>query len=151
MSVRVNGELTIVKKPEGSCELSYCVNRAVVFCSAPGCQAELCGRPLVNGERHDRCAAHSKDAPVIRYVESSPSRDSDDSDDQDNSGGSDSKGHKGSAKKKLNDQGNSTTSSGTQEGSDKNLLQRNPRGVQGAHHYLSLIFWMTLQKLFKRE
>jgi hypothetical protein len=33
----------------------------------------------------------------------------------------------------------------------KVLLQRNSRGVPGAHHYLSLIFWMTLQKLFKRE
>ena len=41
MSVHVNGELTIVKKPEESCELSYCVNRAVVFCSAPGYKAEL--------------------------------------------------------------------------------------------------------------
>jgi hypothetical protein len=33
----------------------------------------------------------------------------------------------------------------------KVLLQRNSKGVPGAHHYLSLIFWMTLQKLFKRE
>ena len=122
-----------------------------MFCSAPKCKVKLCGRPLVNGERHDRCAAHSKDAPVIRYLESSPSRDPDDSDDRDNSGGSDSKGHKGSAKKNFNDPGNSTTSSGEQSESDKVLLQRNSRGVQGAHHYLSLIFWMTLQKLFKRE
>jgi hypothetical protein len=107
-----------VQKPVVLCELSDCVNKAEVFCSAPDCKVIKCGRPLVNGHRHDWCASHSKDAPVLRYLESSPSRDHDDSDDRDNSGGSDSKGHNGTDEENLDDPGNGTTPSGEQSGSD---------------------------------